>query len=290
MVSKDNILITTDFNEKSLDTNLKYTKFLVKKFGSNVSLIHVVEEAGFFSKIFGDSSEDAVDKMKHKFKKLALAIEKDYGLNVTPVIRYGRVTKEINKYAEEIDCDLIVIGTSNSDEGDNAIGANAHRMIRIAECPVLTLRNDIEPRDIKNILLPIEQLLSSRQKVKNAIEWAKSYDAKITLIAGKYSKDEDEVRHLNSICKNTKNFITDHGIECDIVFLENVETRNDFAIKITEYANNPDNNVDLIIVMGRDESTEFYISSTSQKVIGFANVPVLCVPIRDIGMNVVPSF
>lgn len=46
MEHKDKILITTDLNEKSLETNLNYTRFLTKKFGSKVSLIHVVEEAG----------------------------------------------------------------------------------------------------------------------------------------------------------------------------------------------------------------------------------------------------
>lgn len=291
MENKDNILITTDFNEKSLETNLKYTRFLTKKFGSAVTLLHVVEEAGFFSKLFGESCDEAVELLKEKFVFLAEDIEKSYDFKVEPVIKYGRVTKEILNYSKERNFDLIIVGTSNTGDREQNIGANTHRLIRIAECPVLTLHNDIEPKDIKNILLPIELFLSSRQKVKNAVEWAKSFGSKITIISAALEDDDGDARNkIKLISNNTKRFIVKQGIECDLIILDGIKDRNAFAFAVTNYGNDSINKIDMLMVMGKDENAGLFMSSTTQVIISTSKVPVLCVPIRKSGMILTHVF
>lgn len=291
MEHKDKILITTDLNEKSLETNLNYTRFLTKKFGSKVSLIHVVEEAGFFSKLFGESSKDVVELLEKKFRKLAKNIEKEYGFELEEVIKYGRVTKEIADYANEKKFDLIITGTSNSGDREKNIGANTHRLIRIAECPVLTLHNDITPKDIKNILLPIELFVSSRQKVKNAVEWAESFGSKITVLASALEDNDGEARNkIKLIANNTKRFILKQGLECDLVMLGGIKDGNEFARGVIDYANDELNKVDMIMVMGKDESADFFMNSTAQFIISASKQPVLCVPLRKSGMSLTAIF
>lgn len=291
MESAENILITTDLNEKSLKTNLKYTKFLTKKFSPSVKLIHVVEESGFFSKLFGDDNKEVVEKLRGKLHHIAKEIEENYGLKVEPIIKYGRVTSEIAEYAKEIDCDLIIAGTSNAGDSKQYMGANTHRLIRIAESPVLTLHNNIEPKDIKNILLPIELFVSSRQKVRNAVEWAKSFDSKITIIAAALDDDNGEQRKkIRLIANNTKRFIDKQNIDTRLVMLGGIKDRNSFANAVTAYANDEENGIDMIMIMGKDEKAEFFISSTSQRIIAASKVPVLSVPLRKSGMSFTPVF
>lgn len=291
MGSAENILITTDLNEKSLTTNLKYTQFLTKKFSPSVKLIHVVEESGFFSKLFGDDNKEVVEKLRGKLHLIAKEIEEDYGLKVEPIIKYGRVTSEIAEYAKEIDCDLIIAGTSNAGDSKQYMGANTHRLIRIAESPVLTLHNNIEPKDIKNILLPIELFVSSRQKVRNAVEWAKSFDSKITIIAAALDDDNGEQRKkIRLIANNTKRFIDKQNIDTRLVMLGGIKDRNSFANAVTAYANDEENGIDMIMIMGKDEKAEFFISSTSQRIIAASKVPVLSVPLRKSGMSFTPVF
>ena len=67
--------------------------------------------------------------------------------------------------------------------------------------------------------------------------------------------------------------------------LDRLETGKDFADETIKYMNNPENEVDIVMVMGRDESTEFNIDSRSQDVVRYARIPVLCVPLRKTGMN-----
>lgn len=291
MESAENILITTDLNEKSLRTNLKYTEFLTKKFSPSVKLIHVVEESGFFSKLFGDDNKEVVEKLRGKLHLIAKEIEENYGLKVEPIIKYGRVTSEIAEYAKEIDCDLIIAGTSNAGDSKQYMGANTHRLIRIAESPVLTLHNNIEPKDIKNILLPIELFVSSRQKVRNAVEWAKSFDSKITIIAAALDDDNGEQRKkIRLIANNTKRFIDRQEIDTRLVMLGGIKDRNSFANAVTAYANDEENGIDMIMIMGKDEKAEFFISSTSQRIIAASKVPVLSVPLRKSGMSFTPVF
>ncbi len=171
------------------------------------------------------------------------------------------------------------------------MGANTHRLIRIAESPVLTLHNNIEPKDIKNILLPIELFVSSRQKVRNAVEWAKSFDSKITIIAAALDDDNGEQRKkIRLIANNTKRFIDRQEIDTRLVMLGGIKDRNSFANAVTAYANDEENGIDMIMIMGKDEKAEFFISSTSQRIIAASKVPVLSVPLRKSGMSFTPVF
>ena len=53
-----NILITTDFNDLSLNACLKFCKFMFKDSDTNYSLLHVSEEVGFFGKLLGQQEID----------------------------------------------------------------------------------------------------------------------------------------------------------------------------------------------------------------------------------------
>ena len=156
------ILITTDFNDLSLNACLKFCKAMFKDSETDYSLLHVREEIGFFGKLLGQQ-EVQEDYQTYHFQELQKNIKKLYDLNVTPYIRKGRITGEINRFVRENNIDLLVAGTSNTRL--NTIGANTHKLIRKAEIPVMTINIDIEPHVIKNILLPLELNLSSRQKI-----------------------------------------------------------------------------------------------------------------------------
>ena len=210
-------------------------------------------------------------------------ISEIYGVDIKTNLRKGRITKEINDFCQENAIDLVIMATANV--SDKSIGANTHRLIRTATVPLLVLSVDLDPRPIRNILIPIELYLSSRQKVADAVAWAKHFGARITIISGVWDSDKETKFKVKQISNNTKEFIESKGIECELVMLDGLETGKDFAEETVEYMNNPKNEVDIVMVMGRDESTEFSIDSRSQDVVRYAKIPVLCVPLRKTGMN-----
>ncbi|MBR1774013.1 MAG: universal stress protein [Bacteroidales bacterium] len=278
-----NILITTDFNDLSLNACLKFCKFMFKDSDTKYFLLHVSEEVGFFAKLLGQQ-EVQEDVQKLHFSELQKNIKTLYGLEVTPYIRKGRITEEINKFIKEENIDLLVVGTSNT--GLNTIGANTHKLIRTAEIPLMAVAVNIDPKPIKNILLPLELNLSSRQKVPVAIKWAKEYGAKITIIIGSWDGIEiEQRRRLEYTASKTEDFILSKGVECEVVKMPTLAQSKDFANEAIKYMNAEENGVDICVVMGRDITTDFAADPRAQDVVRFAKVPVVCVPLKKSGMN-----
>lgn len=278
----EKILVITDFNDFSLNVCLKFSKYLFND-NSEVELLHVIEESGFISKLFSSRDEDLENCVKARLPLVGKNISEIYGVDIKTYLRKGRITKEINDFCQENAIDLVIMATANV--SDKSIGANTHRLIRTATVPLLVLSVDLDPRPIRNILIPIELYLSSRQKVADAVAWAKHFGARITIISGVWDSDKETKFKVKQISNNTKEFIESKGIECELVMLDGLETGKDFAEETVEYMNNPKNEVDIVMVMGRDESTEFSIDSRSQDVVRYAKIPVLCVPLRKTGMN-----
>ena len=59
----------------------------------------------------------------------------------------------------------------------------------------------------------------------------------------------------------------------------------DFTKKIINYANSPNTNVDIVMVMNKDESEEFRIDDRGREIIRLSRTPVLCIPLKKIGMS-----
>ncbi len=277
------ILITTDFNDLSLNACLRFCKYMFKDSTTEYYLLHVSESIGFFARLLG-GQEKAPEYQQLQLEELRKNVKKLYDLDVKPYIRKGSVTEQINIFAKEINVDLIVVGTSNSNL--HVIGANTHRLIRTSDYPIMTVNLAIDPKPITNIILPIELYLSSRQKIPYAIKWAKEYGAKITLVIGTWEgQDEDDYNKIKVIGSGSQRFILDRGVNCDMVILKDLKSGKNYADEVIKYINNEENNADICMVMGRDESTDFAADPRAQDVVRYAKIPVVCIPLKHGGMK-----
>ena len=277
------VLITTDFNDLSLNACLRFCKYMFKDSTTEYYLLHISEALGFFARLLGQQ-EKAPEYQALQLEELKKNIKKLYSLDVKPYIRKGSVSEQINAFAKEMNVELMVAGTSNTNV--NVIGANTHRLIRTADIPIMTVNIAIEPKPIKNIVLPIELYISSRQKVPYAIKWAKDFGASITLLIGTWdNQDAEDYNKIKVIGSGVQKFILEKGIHCDIITLDNLKSGKDYADEVIRYINNEDNKVDLCMVMGRDESTDFAADPRAQDIVRFAKIPIVCIPLKRGGMN-----
>jgi nucleotide-binding universal stress UspA family protein len=80
-----------------------------------------------------DEGEAAVDKIRSRAEAADLRAETD--------VREGSPSREIVRYAEEVACDLIVMGTHGRGGIDRLLlGSVAERVVRASDVPVLTVR------------------------------------------------------------------------------------------------------------------------------------------------------
>ncbi|MCS7461323.1 universal stress protein [Paenibacillus doosanensis] len=138
------ILVAYDGSEaadKALDSAIKLAKL---NHYSKVDIIHVyspptyvVGGAVFIAPVAVENndaeySEQVVAKIKEKINDFT---------NIHIEVRQGVITKEILGYANEIEADLIVIGSRGlSGIGEFVLGSVSHNVVQHAKVPVLVIK------------------------------------------------------------------------------------------------------------------------------------------------------
>ena len=145
MIRLTNVLVATDFSETS-DSALDYGRELARTFGARLHVLHVVENSLAWTEGVAfdvDAAQAHVEEGARK--KLTEIVGPDNGQPpaTTAVVKAGASPAfVIADYAKEANVDLIVMGThGRSPIVHLFIGSVAERVVRIAPCPVLTVRH-----------------------------------------------------------------------------------------------------------------------------------------------------
>jgi len=147
MIAINNILVATDFGEAA-DSALRYGRELAGRFGATLHVLNVVEDvfaSGFaveaYSAIVPEMQQEVESGARRRLHELVVDSDGS-GPRTTSAIRTGSPTYAIVDYAREHDIDLIVMGTHGRGALAHVLmGSVAERVVRLAPCPVLTVRN-----------------------------------------------------------------------------------------------------------------------------------------------------
>lgn len=138
------ILVAYDGSEasdKALDSALKLAKLnhfskldIIHIFnlptyvlGSSVVIPPIVIENNYL-----DYSEQVIGKIKEQIADFS---------NIHIEVRSGSITKEILKYADEIQADLIIVGSRGLNSiGEFVLGSVSHNVVQHAKLPVLVVK------------------------------------------------------------------------------------------------------------------------------------------------------
>ena len=128
------ILIPTDFSETA-NKAMEHAVTMAKLLDSEITLLHVVSTFAFRVNL----PEAEVDEAQNarlstaigsKLNQLAEEIRTKEGVKVNTLISTGRIREEVVRIADEIDADIIIIGTHGvSGLREFFMGSNAFRML-----------------------------------------------------------------------------------------------------------------------------------------------------------------
>jgi nucleotide-binding universal stress UspA family protein len=147
MIKIGNVLVATDFGDAAASA-LAYGREFARAFGARLHVLHVVENplmwvgpesaAVDLVQVEKDLEAMAQDKMD----RLVTAEDRQQ-LRAVPVIRAGsRPAVEIAAYAKLAAIDVVILGThGRSGVSHVLMGSVAEKVVRIAPCPVLTVRH-----------------------------------------------------------------------------------------------------------------------------------------------------
>jgi len=148
MLAITRILVPTDFSEPS-DAALTYGRELAARFGATVHVLHVVTDftlSAYGVEGFMATAPDLQTELEEGARRQlhTLVVDTDgSGPATVPVMRTsGSPAATIVDYARGHAIDLIVMGTHGRGAlGHLIMGSVAERVVRLAPCPVLTVRH-----------------------------------------------------------------------------------------------------------------------------------------------------
>jgi nucleotide-binding universal stress UspA family protein len=144
MITIRKILIPTDFSEYSRHA-LQYALALAEGFQAKLFLIHVWELPMTGSILPAEPYPEVIltEEQKARREKLTRLAEilQTSGVEVEPVFVLGKAYLEIVKAAEELEVDVVVLSThGRSGVSHLLFGSIAEKVVRLASCPVLTVK------------------------------------------------------------------------------------------------------------------------------------------------------
>jgi universal stress protein A len=140
------ILVPTDFSETA-DAAFAYAQTLAAPFGASLHLVHVFSDPYVLSAYAPDVyaevpavlREEALRQVDDELKKRAW--KNDTGVPIITATAIGLTARELVRYATDHAIDLIVMGTHGRHGiARYLLGSVAEHIVRIAPCPVLTVR------------------------------------------------------------------------------------------------------------------------------------------------------
>lgn len=290
------ILVPTDFSAAS-DAALTYAKRLAEQFGASLHLVHAFEDpftaTAFAAEMYSPlplSMRDAM--LRDAEQRLAdrLPPEQEARVEGTTTIRTGQPAKAILEHATATGADLIVMGTHG--RGGMAhllLGSVAERIVRVAPCPVLTIR-EAPPRPTRRILVPTDFSETSDAALDYALPLAERLGASLQLLhvlddpfvteglsSEAYITEAPPLR--TAMLQDAQERLAHRAIpatpgtvrvETEVLFGHGAKT-------IAEYAANLD--MDLIVMgtHGRTGVAHFLLGSVAERLVRTAPCPVLTV-------------
>jgi len=279
-MSKDNssILIPIGFSDQSIIA-LEQAFSLAKIKKSKVFLLSIIEEPSKIESLFLDDRRNELQKkVNERLVSLSHKYATIYKVSVEVMVAKGKVYEKIIDVANMINADLIVMGTNGTPRGvfKRMIGSNAERVVRLAHCPVITIKGKNHKKGCKNIILPLDLEKETKEKVTVAIEYARYWNATIrvvsVLLVDNQNIKDRLVRNLNQV----ESFIKDSGLNCSAELLEADKKGQKLSNSILEYEKEFES--DLILIMTRQEDIfSNKLGTSARQIIYQSDIPVMSI-------------
>jgi len=271
------ILVPIDFSETA-SLALEHASFMAKLLKAELHLLYVMESHSFVSTIsqaFSSTKSEYESKIQSsatdKFDEMVKKIHHDTGMPVQSHIEKGKIYKTIISTASDLKADVIIMGTHGaSGFQEHIIGSNAYKVVSGAPCPVITVQTHIKKIGFHDIVLPIDNSVTSRQKVTAAIEVAKYYKSVIHIVGLINSQNEEVLMKFDVKMNQVKYFVEEHEVAYTLKTLNGEHPSTllmDYGTQI---------NADLMVIM-TDQEGGMFMGYGAQKIVNHSKIPVMTV-------------
>ncbi|MEJ1238544.1 universal stress protein [Chryseolinea sp. T2] len=152
------ILVPCDFSAQAMSA-VKMAAEIATQSDSALHILNVVEVPLMHDSMLMPTLSFEEETMSELRKNALTQFEKikaEYSsLQVVTEVLYGGPAAMISDYIEDKQIELVVMGTKGaSGLRELLIGSTAEKVVRGATCPVITVRVEVSPKVIRNIVVP----------------------------------------------------------------------------------------------------------------------------------------
>jgi|SRR6185312_7490835 len=284
------ILIPTDFSETA-ELAVAHGAYMANLFNAKIFLLHTLqypvyapfsEEPSYMGQLVPVQLEE--EQIEHQLSQAADEIVKKYKVELSSLTIMGRPAMGITEAVKENNIDIIIMGTHGTSGFDEFfIGSNTNRVVTTADCPVISVQKFAQKVGFRNIILPIDNELHSRQKVNNAIELANAYKSTVHIL-GLLKHDEDELDEKKLALKldTVKNVLE----KARVPFSSTLRRGENTAVEAMKYSDEMKG--DLILVMRGHESTmgRAFLGPFAEQLVNHSKIPVMSIKPEDTTIEV----
>lgn len=191
------------------------------------------------------------------------------GVNVTHKIQIGTPYNTLEKEVAEEDVEMVVMGSQGA-EGvqEFFVGSNAEKVVRTANCPVITIKNKVDIHAIKDLVFASNFHELSDQFVEKLIDFREILDADLKLVKINTPASFTTTRHDR---KQMEDFVQKYDIDNFTIDIYNHTNEEEGIVYFAE-----DMEVDAI-AMGTNQRkgfAHFLTGSIAEDVVNHAERPV----------------
>ena len=271
------ILVPVDFSPYSTNA-LKVAADIAKKQNAEIVALHMlgITEAVLIKNEDQEVAE-AIYYMKLAEKRFETLLSEDFleGVKVTETVLNHKVFSEINEVANDMDADLIVMGshgTTNLRE-DVFIGSNTEKVVRSANVPVLIIKEEIDEFQLNNVVFACDFKLENLKAYHNAMDLFMALDAEVTLLY--VNLPSEFFRSSGEIEDRVKDFLFKADAANMNEMLKRVVYWSDYSVEkgIFNYSNRVDADAIAIPTHGRRGLAHFFNGSIGEDIANHATRP-----------------
>jgi nucleotide-binding universal stress UspA family protein len=266
-----NFIVPIDFSEDALK-GLDLALLFAQKTYTNIQMVYVQKRT---AEHFPTRIREEYNFAKDKFEKILQTHSDRLGNNskLRYIIKKGpKVYEEVVNQAESYKDSIIAASTHGASGFEEFfIGSNAFKIISATIRPVITIRKGPVPLEINKIVLPIDTMVETRQKVPLTADIAELFGAEVHVIEVSSTKSSKILKRLNAYSKQVCGYMKGRGLT---VKTDNI-IGNNIADVTVDYAHAINADMISIITEQGTSITNLILGNHAQQVLNKSIIPVL---------------
>ena len=248
--TNNTVLVPIDFSEVSVNA-LQHAVAVANKYGNDITLLHIEDD--------NSNAESEMD-----------ALVNQHGapnhVKINTMTKSGNVSETISAVAEAGNYEMIVMGSNGPKGWKSFMGSNASKVVAEAACPVIVVKENEPFSGYKNIVMPLDLSVESKQKVNWAVHLSKKFDATIHLVYEEQTDAFSKVGIKGNIHQVT-DVLNENNVKYDLHQLDDKTYPGKLYEDSLQYADATNADLVLVVSHSKDSIMDYVLKSDAENIV-----------------------